>query len=82
MSTSTTGPRTLAAFKNASAGAETNESPKVKAGTGGNLTESTTMSSPSSTASGAPVSSTGAASHLSGSAAFAGLVGTFAYFLM
>ncbi|KAH6625740.1 Cupredoxin [Boeremia exigua] len=78
-----TGPRTLAAFKNASAEASTNVSPTVRAGTGGNLTESSASStSPSGTASGSPASSTGAASHMSGSITFAGLAGVFAYFLM
>ncbi|KAF2629335.1 Cupredoxin, partial [Macroventuria anomochaeta] len=68
-----TGARTLAAFKNASAEADNNVSPTVKAGTGGNLTENTTSTLPSGTASGTPASSTGAASHLSGSLTFAGL---------
>ncbi|KAF3037481.1 hypothetical protein E8E12_004172 [Didymella heteroderae] len=78
-----TGPRTLDAFKNASKEVDSNVSPTVKAGTGGNLTESSTSStSPSGTASGTPASSTGAASHMSGSVAFAGLAGAFAYLLM
>jgi hypothetical protein len=72
----------LAAFKNASAEVENNVSPTVKAGTGGNLTENTTSTSPSSTTSGTPTPSTGASSHLSGSVTFAGLAGAFAYFLM
>ncbi|KAJ4336299.1 hypothetical protein N0V95_008646 [Ascochyta clinopodiicola] len=77
-----TGAKTLAAFKNASAEVSSNVSPTVKAGTGGNLTENSTSTSPSGTASGTPASSTGAASHLSGSMTFAGLAGAFAYFLM
>ena len=83
MACSATGARTLAAFKNASAEADNNVSPTVTAGTGGDLTESTASStSPSGTASGTPASSTGAASHMSGSITFAGLAGAFAYFLM
>jgi len=76
------GPNTLDAYKKASAEASTNVSPTSKAGTGGNLTESSSSSSPSSSASGAPAASTGAASHLAGSATFAGLTGLFAYLLV
>ncbi|KAJ4409800.1 hypothetical protein N0V91_002274 [Didymella pomorum] len=76
------GARTLDAFKNASKEVDSNVSPTVKAGTGGNLTESSaSSSSPSGTSSGTP-SSTGAAAHMSGSVAFAGLAGAFAYLLM
>lgn len=75
------GARTLDAFKNASAEADRNVSPTVVAGTGGNLTQSSASTSPSGTSSGTP-SSTGAASHMSGSVAFAGLAGAFAYFLV
>lgn len=78
-----TGARTLAAFKNASTEVDNNVSPTVRAGTGGNLTESSASSgSPSGSASGTPASSTGAASHMSGSVTFAGLAGAFAYLLM
>lgn len=78
-----TGERTLAAFKNSSARASTNVSPSSTAGTGGNITENgtSTSGSPSSSASGA-VQSTGAASHLTGSVAFAGLSGLFTFFLL
>lgn len=77
------GPRTLAAFKNASAEADNNVSPTSEAGTGGNLTESSASStSPSGTTTGTPASSTGAASHMSGSITFASLAGAFAYFMM
>jgi len=72
------GPNTLAAFKNSSMGAGNNVSPTVKAGSGGNLTQT---SGTSTSASGSP-SSTGAASHMSGSIAFAGLAGAFAYLLV
>ncbi|KAG9200304.1 hypothetical protein B5807_07762 [Epicoccum nigrum] len=72
------GANTLAAFKNASASAGNNVSPTVKAGSGGNLTQT---SGTSTSASGSP-SSTGAASHMSGSIAFAGLAGVFAYLLV
>ncbi|KAF1927409.1 Cupredoxin, partial [Didymella exigua CBS 183.55] len=65
-----TGVKTLAAFKNASAEVDNNVSPTVKAGTGGNLTESSASSTSSSST---PTSSSGAASHMSGSVAFAGL---------
>lgn len=75
---SASGPNTLAAFKNASMGAGNNVSPTVKAGSGGNLTQT---SGTSTSASGSP-SSTGAASHMSGSIAFAGLAGAFAYLLV
>ena len=75
------GPNTLAAYKNASAQASTNVSPTSKAGSGGNLTESSTSTSPSGSASSAPAS-TGAATHLAGSATFAGLTGLFAYLLV
>ncbi|OAL48326.1 Cupredoxin [Pyrenochaeta sp. DS3sAY3a] len=75
------GERTLAAFKNSSARATSNVSPTSTAGTGGNLTENTTSgASPSGSA--PPTSSTGAASHLTGSVAFAGITGLFTFFLL
>lgn len=79
------GERTLAAFKNASSRATSNVTPSSVAGTGGNLTENgtSTSTSPSSSSSAAPpTQSTGAASHISGSVAFAGLTGLFTYLLL
>lgn len=77
----TTGARTLDAWKNASSQAENNVAPSSTAGTGGNLTENGTSTG---SASGSPSSpaSTGAASQMTGSAAFAGLTGLFAYLLL
>jgi len=73
-----TGPNTLAAYKNASSLVRANVSPTSAAGFGGNLTEGNgTATTPNS-----PSASTGAASHLAGSAAFAGLSGFFAYLLI
>ncbi|PSN74604.1 Cupredoxin [Corynespora cassiicola Philippines] len=86
----TSGERTVAAYKSASENANSNVSPSSTAGEGGELTNSTGTTSPSGTASGgaSPTGSgsagseTGAASTLSGSMAFTGLMGMFAYLLM
>ncbi|KAF1834891.1 Cupredoxin, partial [Decorospora gaudefroyi] len=62
--------KTLDAFKNAAADADMNVTPTSTAGTGGNRTESsTTEDSPSPSS----PTGTGAASHVAGSAVFAGL---------
>jgi plastocyanin len=77
------GPNTLAAYKNASSLAQNNVSPTSAAGAGGKLTESANSTSGgNSSGSGSTPQSTGAASHLAGSAAFAGLSGLFAYLLI
>ncbi|KAH9866666.1 hypothetical protein J1614_008359 [Plenodomus biglobosus] len=77
------GPRTLAAFKDASKSARSNISPTSVAGTGGNLTQNATAGTGTGTGTGTnPVSSTAAASHLSGSVAFAGLTGLFTFFML
>jgi plastocyanin len=77
-----TGERTLAAYKNASAQAQANLSPSSVAGTGGKLSEnSSSTTSPTTSGSGAP-QSTNAATHLAGSATFAGLTSFFAYLLI
>lgn len=78
------GPNTLAAYKNASSLAQNNVSPSSVAGFGGNLTENGTPSSSASPSGSAPAqaSGTGAASQLTGSAAFAGLTSFFAYLLI
>lgn len=78
---SRSGPNTLAAYKNASMNAQRNVSPTSVAGTGGNLTESGNSTSANGTGPNAP-SSTGGATHVAGSAAFAGLAGIFAYLLI
>lgn len=75
------GPNTLAAYKNASMNAQRNVSPTSAAGFGGNLTESSNATSGNGTAPNSP-SSTGGATHLAGSAAFAGLASVFAYLLI
>ncbi|KAF2819354.1 hypothetical protein CC86DRAFT_307239 [Ophiobolus disseminans] len=78
-----TGERTLAAYKNASTSAKDNLSPSTVAGTGGKINENGTATSGSPSASGSnPSQATGAASHLAGSAAFAGLTSFFAYLLI
>lgn len=85
-----TGEKTIDAFKKAAEKATDNVSPTSKAGTGGNLTESSGkggkeggMSSmmPSGTGAQMP-SSTGAASQLAGSAMVAGLAGAFTFFML
>lgn len=75
------GPNTLAAYKNASSLAQRNVSPTSTAGAGGMIQMGNGTAADNTTGSGAP-SSTGAASHLAGSAAFAGLSGLFAYLLI
>ncbi|KAL6705138.1 hypothetical protein ACN47E_007243 [Coniothyrium glycines] len=77
-----TGARTLDAFKNASKQATANVAPSSTAGTGGNLTTNGTSTSGSASSSGSSPASTGAASHLTGSATFAGLTGLAAYLLL
>ncbi|KAL1796676.1 hypothetical protein ACET3X_005216 [Alternaria dauci] len=74
------GPNTLDAFKNASEQATENVSPTSTAGFGGNLTENGTSTSGSSSSS--SPAATGAASHLAGSAMFAGLTGLFTFFML
>ncbi|XP_014561324.1 hypothetical protein COCVIDRAFT_33661 [Bipolaris victoriae FI3] len=84
------GARTLEAFKTAAKAATGNVSPSSTAGTGGNLTESENSTStepsgsPSSSASSSASApqSTGAASHVAGSALFAGLAGAFTFFML
>jgi plastocyanin len=76
-----TGPNTLAAYKNASSLAADNVSPTSVAGFGGMLTEGNGSATPSGSAP-AGASGTNAASHLAGSAAFAGLGSFFAYLLI
>ncbi|KAL6150588.1 hypothetical protein ACJBU6_10871 [Exserohilum turcicum] len=82
-----TGDKTIDAFKKAAQTATDNVSPASKAGTGGNLTQSSgTKASPSaSMASGTGAQlpkSTGAASQLAGSAFVAGLAGAFTFFML
>ncbi|KAI4615456.1 uncharacterized protein J4E87_009134 [Alternaria ethzedia] len=72
------GPNTLDAFKNASEKATENVSPTSTAGTGGKLNENGTSTSESPS----PSSATGAASHLAGSAVFAGMTGLFTFFML
>ncbi|KAF1917326.1 Cupredoxin [Ampelomyces quisqualis] len=72
------GPNTLAAYKNASSLAQSNVSPSSVAGSGGELAEG---SNSSQSGAGSP-QGTSAASHLAGSAAFAGLTSFFAYLLI
>jgi plastocyanin len=87
------GDKTLDAFKTAAKAASNNVSPASTAGTGGELAENSTSTSPSgssgsgSSASGSPTGSnapqsTGAASHMAGSALFAGLAGAFTFFML
>ncbi|RMZ67909.1 extracellular serine-rich [Pyrenophora seminiperda CCB06] len=87
------GANTIDAFKKAAASASSNVSPQSKAGTGGKLNENGTATSgsgSSATKSGMPSmsgmsgtpQSTGAASQLGGSVAFAGLTGLFTFFML
>lgn len=90
------GPNTIDAFKKAATAATDNVSPASKAGTGGKLNENGTATSGSGSSatksgsasmssmsgmSGMP-QSTGAASQLGGSVAFAGLTGLFTFFML
>lgn len=69
------GAKTLEAFMNASMAATDNVSPDTVAGTGGMLSKNGTSSTNSTSA-------TGAGSHLTGSAMFAGMTGLFTYLLI
>lgn len=79
---STSGAKTLDAFKNASKQATDNVSPASTAGSGGKLQENGTSTSGSASSSASAPASTGAASQLTGSAIFAGLTGVFTYLLL
>ncbi|KAJ5020411.1 hypothetical protein J3E73DRAFT_376792 [Bipolaris maydis] len=88
------GDKTIEAFKTAAKAATDNVSPSSTAGTGGKLTESdnststetsgssSSSSASSSSSSASPPQSTGAASHVAGSALFAGLAGAFTFFML
>jgi hypothetical protein len=81
---SRSGPNTLAAYKNASSLAQNNVSPTTVAGSGGKLSETSSNSTSGTGNTTNPNSpqSTGAASQLTGSIAFAGLTSFFAYLLI
>jgi plastocyanin len=83
------GDKTIDAFKTAAKAASDNVSPASTAGTGGKLAENSTSTtspsgSPASSSSSAssPAQATGAASHLAGSAVFAGMAGAFTFFML